>query len=503
MVRSLFALAALAPGALALNSRLVALESESAELRMELAVQMRQYAMHLSHEERTEETAQKPSALLARGYASRLGASASLTEAGYSSVAGLHSHEAMVAYASKLLAEDGLELKDAGMLQRVMPFYSGECATQSLIALRKELHEAAAPHGCHAAWVGHKAISAISTTANSTNAEVIELNFTKANVAKVNSTDVNSTEASSMKKTLSLLAENTSVAFHQLHGDEAPLNQAGYLAVVALKSNDEMKKFIRRTSRARGLQIMSEGGLSGFARYYSGVCASQSFAALVKELKSVQHALRTTSVSYNVPASEAVDEHKIKKRIVASTGLKESQIQVTFGTSRLPNVTQVKQFVASKSGVEEDRVTVTQTGGKVAHYEVEEEPEHEVQHVSLISSEKPVKVAAHQHEVKKASAHKAHKHGASHAPALKHGVSAHKPHTAKAGAVHAHSSKAVRSFIVTVTSGIHDPPVEDILKSLTRKMEVKVNGVPATMVASVAQSKRCGGGWIAPKVKAV
>eukprot|EP00928_Gymnodinium_smaydae_P092191 TRINITY_DN75_c0_g1_i1.p1 TRINITY_DN75_c0_g1~~TRINITY_DN75_c0_g1_i1.p1 ORF type:complete len:455 (-),score=106.00 TRINITY_DN75_c0_g1_i1:168-1532(-) len=454
MVRSLLALAAAAPSALALNSRLVALESETVDQRIELAVQMRQYAMHMSHAERTEEA--KPATLLAHGYASSLGESASLTETGYSSVAALRNQEAMQSYAEKLLEQDGLQVKDKGMLQRVMPFYSGECATQSLVALRRELHEATKPHGCHAAWVG--------------------------------------TKANSTKKPLSLLAKKPAFAVHPLHGDVAPLNEAGYQAVVALKSNEEMKKFIRRASKENGLQILHSGGLAGFARYYSGVCASQSYAALVKELKSVQHLLRTTSVSYNAPADEAVDEQEIKGRIAANTGLKQSQIHVKTGTSRLPNTTQVQQLVASNAGVEQDRVTVMQTGGKVAHHE--EPKKHEVEHVSHASSPKAVLASGHKHEKPE------HKHKASKAPTLKHGaghVSAHKPETAKAA--EAPHPRTVRSYVVTVTSGMHDAPVEDLLKGLTSKMDLKVNGVPATMVASVAQAKRCGGGWVAPKVQ--
>eukprot|EP00928_Gymnodinium_smaydae_P092194 TRINITY_DN75_c0_g3_i2.p1 TRINITY_DN75_c0_g3~~TRINITY_DN75_c0_g3_i2.p1 ORF type:complete len:478 (-),score=102.82 TRINITY_DN75_c0_g3_i2:136-1569(-) len=475
MVRSLIALAAVAPSALALNSRLIALESETIEQRMELAVQLRQYAMHMSREESMEDV-QKPSTLLAHGStAANLGKAASLTEDGYKSVARLGNQEAMQAYAEKLLAEDGLHVKDAGMLQRVMPFYSGECATQSLVALRRELHEATVPHGCHAAWVGKK--------------------------------------ESSAKKSLSLLARKPRAAVHPLKGDEAPLDESGYLAVVALKDNSEMKKFIRRTAKAHGLEIMNQGGLSGFARYYSGVCASQSFAALVNELRSVQSAVRTTSVSYNAPAEEAVDEHKITERIAAATGLTKAQIHVKTGTSKLPNATQVKQLVATESGVEEDRVTVLQASEKKVLFQ--EVQKHGAKNASKANSATAVKVEAHKPEAKAhkpeakdASAEPAHKQEAAKAP------HASSPEAVKARALNAavaHKSeiekptlashpKSVKSFVVTVTTDMHDAPVEDILKGLTSKMELKVNGSPITMVASVAQSQKCGGGWVAPDV---
>jgi len=409
MVRSLLALAAVAPSAIAINSRLYVSESDAIEQGMEFAVQARQYAMLYSQEGRTEETGPKPSKLLAHSAARRLGESASLSEAGYSSVAGLQSQEAMQAFAEKLVEEDGLKVKDAGMLKRIMPYYSGECAKQSMKALRTELHEATAPHGCHAAWVEKKAGS---------------------------------------KEHHSLLSKKPAATVHPQHGDKAPLNEPGYQAVAALKSDDEMKTFIRRASKAEGIEIMNEGGLSGFARYYSGVCATQSFAAMTKELRAVQHHLHTTSVSYDLPAGEAFDEHKVKERIAAATGLKASQIVITAGTSSLPDAAQLKKLVASKSGVEEDRVTVMKAAKKKVHSET-----------------------AHKHEAKKASAK----------------------------AAHATSPKGVKSFVVTVTTDADDASVEDALKNLPGKtsMKLKVNSAPVTMAASVAQPQKCGGGWLA------
>mmetsp|Transcript_51935 Transcript_51935/g.123640 ORF Transcript_51935/g.123640 Transcript_51935/m.123640 type:complete len:304 (-) Transcript_51935:303-1214(-) len=70
-----------------------------------------------------------------------------------------------------------------------------------------------------------------------------------------------------------------------LSGSSATLDEAGYQAVATARNTQEMKVFIRHVVESMHGEVINEGGLSGFAPYYSGERATQSFARLTQELK--------------------------------------------------------------------------------------------------------------------------------------------------------------------------------------------------------------------------
>eukprot|EP00928_Gymnodinium_smaydae_P072042 TRINITY_DN55480_c1_g1_i1.p1 TRINITY_DN55480_c1_g1~~TRINITY_DN55480_c1_g1_i1.p1 ORF type:complete len:420 (+),score=89.82 TRINITY_DN55480_c1_g1_i1:75-1334(+) len=413
-MRCLSVLAAVAQPAFAIQSQIFS--GEEGEIGLALSVQMRQYAFLGTNEELTDGldldviNAPKPSHLVAlSSVAKRLGESASLNEAGYNAVVSLRSQDAMEAFTERLLAEDGLKIKDTSMLRRIMPFYNGECAKQSMKALRAELHEATAPHGCHDAWVA---------------------------------------QTSSAKKNVSLLEKKPSVAVKSQHGDVAALNEDGYLAVAALKDDEEMKTFIRRLSKSEGLSVMNEGGLSGFAKYYSGVCATQSFAALVKELKTVQPVVKTTAITYELQPGEDIGE--LTERIAAAIGLKSDQVDIGSEEDVAPDAESLKKALANKLRVDEERVHVMNFDDR-----------------------------------KKASAI------ASHPIVTKETHSLAKSRAAP--------KKPAKTVVVTVTSA-GGVSVEDALKKFAGESStgVKVYREPVTMTASIPKPASCGGGWVAP-----
>eukprot|EP00928_Gymnodinium_smaydae_P028648 TRINITY_DN217_c0_g1_i10.p1 TRINITY_DN217_c0_g1~~TRINITY_DN217_c0_g1_i10.p1 ORF type:complete len:418 (-),score=130.00 TRINITY_DN217_c0_g1_i10:167-1420(-) len=414
-LRCFSVLAAVAQPAVGIQSNFFSEEESAAGLAV--SVQMRQYALMHSEEGLTDRLFDhpKPSNLVVGQSARRLGESASLNEDGYNAVASLRSAEAMEAFAERLLKEDGLKVQDAKMLRKVMPFYNGECAKQSMKALRNELHEATVAHGCPAPWV---------------------------------------TKSSSMSKKINLLEQKPSKNVKPLHGDVAPLNQDGYLAVVALKSDAEMKKFIRRISKAEGLSVMNEGGLSGFAKYYSGVCAKQSYKALVKELKSVQPVVKSTSISYELQPDEDLDD--LKKRIAAATGLDVDQIDVGSGDDgATPDETNMKKALAAKLSIDEERVRV-------------------------------MKPDTAQQSAKATPA----------APAVAAGAAKEAQAPAKPAVA---AKKTTKTVVVTVTSA-DGVSVEDALKKVARESSkgMNVNHEPVTMRASIPKPESCGGGWVAP-----
>lgn len=71
-------------------------------------------------------------------------------------------------------------------------------------------------------------------------------------------------------------------------GIAAPLTEVGYAAVAALRSNDEMRAFIRRVVAKLGGRVAQggEGGLGGFVPFFSGVSAVQSLAQMEAELRN-------------------------------------------------------------------------------------------------------------------------------------------------------------------------------------------------------------------------
>jgi hypothetical protein len=64
----------------------------------------------------------------------------------------------------------------------------------------------------------------------------------------------------------------------------ASLDEVGYKDVVALRSNSEMKLYIRRVAENMGCQVVSETGLTSLAPFFSGEKKEQTFANLEAEV---------------------------------------------------------------------------------------------------------------------------------------------------------------------------------------------------------------------------
>jgi len=69
-------------------------------------------------------------------------------------------------------------------------------------------------------------------------------------------------------------------------GSRAPTNEAGYNAVAGMKSDEEMKTFIKRVAWSEARQIDDAVELSGVVPFYSGTTGTQSFGALREELRT-------------------------------------------------------------------------------------------------------------------------------------------------------------------------------------------------------------------------
>jgi len=73
----------------------------------------------------------------------------------------------------------------------------------------------------------------------------------------------------------------------------AELGVIGYVQVAAMKSDSEMKKFVRRVCTEMGVKVVDEGGFEGMVKFYSGTDNFQSFERLQTEIKSAANAPHT------------------------------------------------------------------------------------------------------------------------------------------------------------------------------------------------------------------
>lgn len=87
---------------------------------------------------------------------------------------------------------------------------------------------------------------------------------------------------------------------------EVPLNEDGYQQVVAMRSDDDMKLFIRRVLAQLGMEVADEAELSGFTPHYSGILAVQDYDRLEKELRTVPWVRRSAPQVTPVPPESQV-----------------------------------------------------------------------------------------------------------------------------------------------------------------------------------------------------
>merc|ERR1719353_1409809 len=73
-------------------------------------------------------------------------------------------------------------------------------------------------------------------------------------------------------------------------GDTAQMGFLGYVQVAAMKSDTEMKKFVRRVCTDMGVKVVDEGGFTGMVQFYSGTNNFQSYDRLKEEIRSAANA---------------------------------------------------------------------------------------------------------------------------------------------------------------------------------------------------------------------
>lgn len=286
----------------------------------------------------------------------------SMDEDGFKAVATMGSSAAMTTFFRKLVASMGLHIKDEMFMRNVMPYYSGECANQTYQDLLGEMKRARKAKACHPAWIqGNEPIDAADkdymrprTKMDKEKAAVLLLRGVMAELgAKVvegqgaqlwefagNFLQANST-VQSLKRQLGTNKDKFKPWVHfgkpayRTHavndigsqlwlaevGKVAPLNEEGYEAVVFARNETQMFEFMQRVASHAGLLVKDADALRGMAPYYSGLCARQTLAALVHELKASQPSNYLTKVAFSISAQEMPGPGKLRQDIAEQLGV--------------------------------------------------------------------------------------------------------------------------------------------------------------------------------------
>jgi hypothetical protein len=176
-------------------------------------------------------------------FAQLQGVTAPLSEDGYKAVVSLRNDDQTKDFARRVLAANGRGLKAGfeaeGALNALAQRYSGNLGVASLMQMQHEL--------LGAAWASRDLDSALGAGS----AEQIAQGMT---------------------------------------GATAPLTDAGYHLVAALRSDAQMKAYMARVAPDEGIifregSSLADGFLNGLAPYYSGLVAEQGLERLRKELR--------------------------------------------------------------------------------------------------------------------------------------------------------------------------------------------------------------------------
>jgi len=162
-----------------------------------------------------------------------LGKSAAMDQAGYAQVAAMKDDSEMTDFVLRMVDKYDCRVEEMGGLKGIVPWFSGTTTEQSLEKLESTLLYAVLTYS-HP-WLTYKNSDGVT-------------------------------------------------------GDTAQLNFVGYVQTAALRSDVQMKKFVRRVCQDMKVKIVDEGGFEGMVKYYSGTDNFQSYDGLLSEVKSAANA---------------------------------------------------------------------------------------------------------------------------------------------------------------------------------------------------------------------
>lgn len=233
-----------------------------------------------------------------------IGETAMLDEEGYQHVAAEASDKEMQTFMERVIASEGLAVKDWAALKGAVPYYSGTAATRDLETMIGELRKVD--------WLSEGGGRTAPLTADGYKQVVSERNnaqmkafmrrvLDKAGLVVTDEASFNgivpfysgtvfSQKFSEMEnEVLSATWAVPLADWDGLSGKTAPLTEHGYTALAQRKSDDDMKSFIARLLSTQARHVRDESGLESIAPFYSGTRSVQDLSALKRELREPKH----------------------------------------------------------------------------------------------------------------------------------------------------------------------------------------------------------------------
>merc|ERR550514_30542 len=196
-----------------------------------------------------------------RSWLTRKGASAPLNEVGLAAVASLKNNVEMAKFVRRVALEMmDMEVVEEEKLSGMVPFYSGLKGKKGFDVLLQELDTAAK---ANSSWLNlrHKALQNAGKDCMPTCNQ------------KSGYCDWCGVGNACCKK----------------GAEDGPEDCKGFAAVVALKNDTQMERFVRRKAAKMDMTVKSDQALRGFVPYFSGVKGNRPFGALEVEMRRIAH----------------------------------------------------------------------------------------------------------------------------------------------------------------------------------------------------------------------
>jgi len=226
-------------------------------------------------------------AKMPRSWLSRKGASSPLNEVGLAAVASLHDNHEMDKFVSRVAREMmDLEVVDQQRLSGMLPFYSGIKAKKGFDVLLNELEAARKANN---SWLSlrHKALEHPGVDCMPSCEKAGFCNWCGKGNACCKKDGDNTPD--DCKGVMSDFKTDKHECVAIATGETATMDWKGYAAVVALKNDTQMERFVRRKAAKMDMTVKSDQALRGFVPYFSGVKGYRPFGALEVELRRISH----------------------------------------------------------------------------------------------------------------------------------------------------------------------------------------------------------------------
>lgn len=222
-----------------------------------------------------------------RSWLTRKGASSPLNEVGLAAVSSLHDNLEMEKFVSRVALEMmDLEVTDKQQLSGMVPFYSGVKAKKGFDVLLNELDEHKKANNT---WLNlrHKALEHAGEDCMPKCEKAGLCDWCGHGNACCKKDGDSSPDV--CKGAMSDYKTDKHECVAIATGQTASMDWKGYGAVVALKNDTQMERFVRRKAAKMDMTVKSDQALRGFVPFFSGTKGNRPFGALEVEMKRIAH----------------------------------------------------------------------------------------------------------------------------------------------------------------------------------------------------------------------